>query len=170
LGIRAEIRAERAGDEDAIRRVHLDAFGGDFEARLVDLLRARGRAVTSLVAVEDGTLAGHIVFSPVTIDGRDTCRALGLAPIGVLRRFQRRGIGSRLIREGLNQCSGTGHELVVLVGAPAYYTRFGFQRAKQFGLDNEYGVDEEFMALELRAGALEGIRGLVRYAREFAEV
>ena len=84
-----EIRDERSGDEDAIRRVHLDAFGGDLEARLVDLLRARGRAVASLVAIEEDTLAGHVLFSPVTIDGSDPCRALGLAPVGVLQKFQR---------------------------------------------------------------------------------
>ena len=165
-----EIREERSGDEEAIRRVHVDAFGGDVEARLVDLLRARARAVTSLVAIENDELVGHVLFSRVTIDGSDACRALGLAPIGVLRSVQGRGIGSTLIRDGLKRCSGDGYELVVLVGAPAYYGRFGFQRAKPFGLDNEYGVDEEFMVLELRAGSLKGIRGLVRYAPEVAEV
>jgi putative acetyltransferase len=126
--------------------------------------------VASLVAIDDDTLAGHVLFSRVTIDGCDSCRALGLAPVGVLQRLQRRGIGSSLIREGLTQCSSGGYDLVVLVGAPAYYGRFGFQRAKPFGLDNEYGVDEEFMVLELRRGSLKGARGLVRYAPEFAEV
>jgi putative acetyltransferase len=58
----------------------------------------------------------------------------------------------------------------VLVGAPAYYARFGFQPAKPHGLDNEYGADEEFMVLELRKGSLAAITGLVRYAPEFAEL
>ena len=158
------------GDEAAIRRVHLDAFGGNVEARLVDLLRDHGRVVRSLVAVEDAGVIGHVAFSAVTIGETDTQRALALGPVGVLPQFQRSGIGSSLIREGLSRCGRDGYNLVVLVGAPAYYTRFGFQRAKQFGLDNEYGVDAEFMVLELRAGSLETIRGLVRYAPEFSEV
>jgi putative acetyltransferase len=75
-----------------------------------------------------------------------------------------------LIGEGLERCARAGYDLVVLVGAPAYYTRFGFHAAKPHGLDNEYGVNEEFMVLELRERSLERARGLVRYAPEFAEV
>jgi putative acetyltransferase len=165
-----EIREERPGDEDAIRRVHLEAFGGDVEARLVDLLRERGKGIASLVAEEDGHIVGHILFSPVTIDGTSNCRAVGLAPVGVLPVHQRHGIGSRLIREGLSRCADAAYDLVVLVGAPVYYGRFGFHAAKPHGLDNEYGVGEEFMVLELRKGSLEPARGLVRYAPEFAEL
>ena len=116
------------------------------------------------------TIVGHVLLSQVTIDGNPAVRALGLAPVAVLPRFQRNGIGSRLIIEALKICGRDGHELVVLVGEPRYYARFGFRPAKTFGLDNEYGVTDEFMALELRAGCLDGIRGLVRYAPEFAEV
>ena len=165
-----EIRDERASDEDAIRRVHLEAFGGDLEARLVDLLRERGKTIDSLVAVEAGDVVGHVLFSPVTIDGAESARALGLAPVGVLPANQRAGVGTTLIREGLSRCARAGYDLVVLVGAPAYYTRFGFHAAKPHGLDNEYGVSEEFMVLELRERSLERARGLVRYAPEFAEV
>ena len=165
-----EIRDERAGDEDAIRRVHLDAFGGDLEARLVDLLRERRKGVVSLVAVESGDVVGHILFSPVTIDGAESARALGLAPVGVRPANQRAGVGAALIREGLNRSATAGYDFVVLVGAPAYYTRFGFHAAKPHGLDNEYGVNDEFMVLELRERSLERVSGLVRYAPEFAEV
>lgn len=165
-----EIREERAGDRDAIRRVHLGAFGGDTEVRLVDLLRVRGKVVVSLVAVEASEVVGHVLFSSVTIDGAGHARSLGLAPVGVLPAFQGGGIGSSLIREGLSRCSGAGYDLVVLVGDPRYYARFGFQSAKRYGLDNEYGVNEEFMVLELQNGALNRTQGLVRYAPEFAEV
>jgi putative acetyltransferase len=165
-----EIREERAGDEEAIRRVHRAAFAGDGEVRLVDLLRERGKAIVSLVAVEAGYVVGHVLFSPVTIDGAESTRALGLAPVGVLPANQRAGIGTALIGEGLERCVRAGYDLVVLVGAPAYYTRFGFHAAKPHGLDNEYGVNEEFMVLELRERSLERARGLVRYAPEFAEV
>ena len=164
-----EIRDERAGDEDAIRRVHREAFGGHMEARLVDLLRDRGKAIVSLVAVEAGDVVGHVLFSPVNVDGPEAARALGLAPVGVLPAFQGCGIGSSLIREGLSRCVSASYDFVVLVGAPAYYARFGFQAGRPLGLDNEYGVNDEFMVLELRKGTLGGVRGLVRYAREFAE-
>jgi putative acetyltransferase len=158
------------GDVDAIRRLHREAFGGDFEVRLVDLLRARGKAIVSLVAVEAGAVVGHVLFSPVTVDRAEAARVLGLAPVGVLPAFQGRGIGSSLIREGLSRSVRASYDLVVLVGAPAYYARFGFQSATPLGLKNEYGVNDEFMVLELRKGTLEGVRGLVRYAGEFAEV
>jgi putative acetyltransferase len=165
-----EIREECAGDEAAIRRVHREAFGGDAEGRLVDLLRERGKAVVSLVALEAGHVIGHVVFSPVTIAEAGDARALGLGPVGVLPRCQRRGIGSDLIREALHRCICAGYDLVVLVGAPQYYARFGFERARLHGLDNEYGVDEEFMVLELRKGSLERASGLVRYVPEFGEL
>ncbi len=165
-----EIREERPGDQEAIRRVHRDAFGGDLEARLVDLLRERGKAVTSLVADDHGQIVGHILFSEVTIDAASGCRALGLAPLGVLPANQHQGVGSSLVREGLTRCTDAGHDVVVLVGAPAYYARFGFHAAKARGLDNEYGVNDEFMVLELRTASLDRVRGLVRYAPEFAEV
>ena len=160
-----EIREEREGDCEAIRRVHRDAFGGDVEVRLVDLLRARGKAVVSLVAVDASDVVGHILFSPVTIDEAAKARPLGLAPLGVLPPFQRSGIGSSLIREGLTRCAHAGYDLVVLVGEPGYYARFGFQAAERCGLGNEYGVKDEFMVLELRKGSLDGVRGLVNTRR-----
>ena len=165
-----EIREEREGDREGIRQVHLGAFEGDVEMRLVDLLRARGKGVVSLVAVENAEVVGHVLFSQVTIDGCSDARALGLAPVGVLPALQRNGIGTRLIHEGLSWCAAAGHDIVVLIGEPRYYARFGFQSAKPCGLDNEYGVSEEFMVLELEKGALDRTKGLVRYAPEFAEV
>ena len=165
-----EIREEREGDKDAIRRVHLDAFRGDREARLVELLRDRGNAIASLVAVSDGDVVGHVMFSPMTIETADGVRGIGLAPVGVLPPHQRQGIGSSLIREGVLGCTRSGFDLVFLVGDPRYYSRFGFRRAKAYGFDNEYGVDEEFMVLELQHGALTRAGGLVRYLPEFAEV
>jgi putative acetyltransferase len=168
------IRDERPQDADGIHRIHVEAFGGDVEARLVDLLRAAGRSVVSLVAQDPqnpDSLAGHILFSPVTIDGVPPgFRALGLAPVGVTTDCQRQGIGSRLIREGLERCTRDGYDAVVVLGDPQYYSRFGFERASRYGLANEYGVDEEFMVLRLREGALKNDGGTVRYAPEFRSV
>jgi putative acetyltransferase len=165
-----EIRDEREGDQEAIRRVHLEAFGGDLEARLVELLRDRGNAIASLVAVRDGDVVGHVMFSLMTIERADGVRGVGLAPVGVLPPHQRHGIGSSLVREGVLRCTRSGFDLVFLLGDPRYYSRFGFMHAKAYGFGNEYGVDEEFMVLELQQGALTRAGGLVRYPPEFAEV
>ena len=166
-----EIRAEAPEHIPAIRRVNERAFGGrPNEARLVDLLRAAGKAVISLVAVSAGDVVGHVLFSPVTLDppqaGFD---GAGLAPAAVAPEFQRQGIGSKLIRSGLEKCKQAGYSVAVVLGDPRYYSRFGFARAGDYGLGNDYNADEHFMALELKEGALRGITGVVKYAAEFNE-
>jgi putative acetyltransferase len=91
----------------------------------------------------------------------------GLAPVAVLPEHQGRGIGSRLVRDGLEACRGAGYGAAVVLGEPGYYSRFGFERASAKGLGNEYGADEHFMAVELADGALGGAGGTVRYRKEF---
>jgi putative acetyltransferase len=163
------VRIEQPHDVAAIRRVHAAAFPSEAEARLVDSLRAGGRLVVSCVALNDGDIVGHLAFSPVEIDcGSQSTAGLGLAPIAVLPACQRKGIGSRLIAEGLAVCAQRKCGFVVVLGEPAYYRRFGFVRARDRGLDNEYGVEEEFMVLELQPRAIPAAGGLVRYAPEFA--
>lgn len=163
-------RDERPDDIAAIRQVHLEAFGGDIEARIVDLLRARDKMTISLVTILGGEIVAHIAFSPVTFVGAPVgFRALGLGPVGVRPKSQARGLGSALVREGLRRCQDEGYDAVVVLGGPKYYGRFGFEAAHTFGLENEWGVGDEFMVLTLRDGALQGVRGLVRYTPEFSE-
>jgi len=115
-------------------------------------------------------VVGHILFSGVTIANAPLAfSGVGLAPVAVLPQFQRRGIGSKLIRDGLEQCRQAGYDAVVLIGYPVYYSRFGFMRASDFGLQNEYGVVDEFMVLPLRDGGLKGVSGMVKYLPEFRE-
>lgn len=95
---------------------------------------------------------------------------VALAPVGVLPEHQNRGIGTRLIEEGLAACREADYDAAVLVGEPGYYSRFGFERAGDYGLGNEFGVDEHFMVAQLKAGALGGAGGTVRYRPEFREV
>jgi putative acetyltransferase len=148
--------------------VHLSAFPTDEEARLVGALRGHGKAEVSLVALLGKRVVGHALFSPVSIDAPGSpARGVGLAPVAVRPEYQGRGIGAELIRAGLGECRRRGFDFVVVLGEPRYYRRFGFERAASAGLSNEYGVDEEFMALALRPGALRGQRGLVRYGPEF---
>jgi putative acetyltransferase len=115
---------------------------------------------------------GYVLFSPATIEvpGR-AIPALGLAPLAVTPTMQRRGIGSQLMRAGIEQCRKLGHERVVVVGHPEYYRRFDFVRANKYGLRCEYDVPvENFMALELKTGAFANCAGLVKYAPEFRTV
>ena len=167
------IRSEKGTDVPAIRNVHSQAFESDLEARLVDMLRDADRVVLSLVAIVGDRIVGHVLFSPVTVEphpGESGWAAL--APIGVLPGHQGRGIGSRLVREGLAGCRAKGCDAVVLLGAPAYYSRFGFVRAGNFGLTSEFGAGPEFQAVDLTGESLsKGTRRrLVSFAPEFKEV
>jgi putative acetyltransferase len=159
------IRRE-AGDAPAIRRVHEAAFLRAKEADIVEGLVAARAVSLSLVAVQGSDVVGHILFSPVTIDNVQV-RAVGLAPMAILPAYQRQGIGSALVRAALDELRRVGHDAVVVLGHPAYYPRFGFRRASEFGLRWESDCpDEAFMALELQPGALAGRSGVVRYRPE----
>lgn len=160
-------RPERAADVAAIRAILESAFPSSAEARLVDALRASGKLAVSMIAADASGPVGHIAFSPVTVG---EAAGLGLAPMAVLPAHQNKGVGALLVREGLASCTQLGCGFVVVLGEPEYYGRFGFARASNYGLDNEYGVDEAFMALELKPGSLPPEGGLVRYAPEFALV
>jgi putative acetyltransferase len=165
-----KIRSERAEDVAAIRVVNERAFGHQTEARLVATLRKANKATVSLVAEQDGQVVGHILFSPVTVsDAPAEIRCLGLAPMSVLPEFQNMGIGSQLVRDGVAACQEAGYDIIVVLGRVDYYPRFGFARAKDFGLGNEYEAADAFMVLELREGALKRISGLVKFAPEFHE-
>jgi putative acetyltransferase len=161
------VRPERAADVAAVRAIHIAAFPTDAEARLVDTLREAGQALVSLVAEREGAILGHVLFSPATLDPPGFPGA-GLAPIAVHPAWQRKGIGGRLVREGLALCRAKGFASVVVLGDPDCYGRFGFRRASARGLSNEYGADEAFGVVELLAGALPGGPALVRYRPEFA--
>ena len=151
---------------EQVREIVRAAFPSDAECKLVDALRANNKATISLVAVQDDQVLGHILFSPVSITPSSAAKGVGLAPLAVHPAFQKLGIGSRLIREGLRLCKELGYDYCVVLGAPDYYQRFGFETANKYGIENEYGVDEEFMLT--RFSEHEVVQGLVTYASEFA--
>jgi len=164
-----QIRAEKTPDAPGIRAVHLAAFAPRAnEADLVDALRRSGQATVSLVAINEGRLVGHVLFSPLTLaPAVPNLRGLGLAPLAVLPEFQRQTIGSQLALRGMEVCRAAGFDFLVLLGDPHYYGRFGFRPASQFQLGNEYGASAEFMAAELHPGALAGVAGLAQFRPEF---
>ena len=162
------IRREVPADYEEIRGLLMEAFGQPHESLLVDDLRNAGKAVISLVALIDGRVAGHILFSEVSID--PSCpgwKGLGLAPLAVSPPFQGKGVGTELVQSGIEACRREGWTSLFVLGERAYYSRFGFVPAGRFGLDNLYGADDAFMAMEILPGALSEKNGTVTYQREF---
>ena len=160
-----KIRNEETGDIEQVRAIVRAAFPTDAESRLVDALRANGKATISLVAVDGDHVLGHILFSPVTTTPPSDAKGIGLAPVSVRPDAQSQGIGSKLIREGLRLADELGFDYCVVLGGPKYYQRFGFEKASNFDMRNEYGVDDEFMIIRFSE---RGAAGLVQYAFEFA--
>ena len=147
-----KIRAEGAGDIAGIRAVHVAAFADEpysqqTEHLIVDELRAAGALRVSLVAECEARVVGHIAFSPVMIDGVDL-RWYALGPVGVLPPMQRQGIGSRLVRAGLDHLRRFGAEGCVLVGESAYYERFGFRQCDELTMDGFPGEVQLCLALQ----------------------
>src|SRR5688572_1456955 len=131
------IRPETIDDISAIHALNATAFARDgvpgLEAKLVDALRVRKAVTLSWVAVEEGAIVGHVLYSPVTFAWSDASfEAVVLGPVVVLPEYQKRGIGSPLIEESLEALRGEGHPAVFLVGHPTYYPRFGFVPAARF--------------------------------------
>ena len=168
------VRPEKAEDIGAIRKLNKKAFKGNDESKLIDAIRGSDGFIPglSLAAEKDGKIVGHILFSPVKIKGpAGAAPALALAPMAVLPAFQNQGIGTELVKRGLEECRKLGHKIVVVVGHAGYYPRFGFVKAGEKGLQLPFEAPEEiFMALELVPGALDEVKGTVEYPPAFHAV
>lgn len=164
-----KIRPERPEEFDRIGVLIKTAFdtakvANGKEAEFVDRLRRSGHYRPELALVgedENGTLLGHVMLTGSFVaDGKARCPVLLLAPLAVVLAARRRGLGAELVREALRRAAELGDAAVLLVGDPAYYGRFGFRPASEFGIRPTQSIpDEKVMALELRPGALAGVRG-----------
>ena len=164
------IRPETSADRDAIRRVNELAFPGREEADLVDALRGSEAWLPefSLVAEDDGGIVGHALFSVVALDSGPELLSLG--PMAVLPDRQRAGIGTKLVRRGLELAKGTDYPLVVVLGHPGFYPRFGFLAARPQGIETPYEApDEAWMVLPLPSYERQ-VRGTVRYPPAWGSV
>ncbi len=165
------IRPERPDDIPAIFEVNFQAFAHYDEANLVNALREANifNPELSLVAVCGEKIIGHIMFPPVTIESPLVATpAVALAPLVVHPDYQCLGVGSALIEEGLDACRRFGHRIVIVVGHPGYYPRYGFRSAREHGIVAPFIVaDDVFMVLGLDPGALVGIQGTVHYPEAF---
>ena len=159
------VRTETPADFAAIRVVEEVAFGQPAEAQLVDDLRAAGDSVFSLVAVDDGTVIGHTIFSRL----QAPFPALALGPVAVLPERQRTGVGSRLIREGIARSEAAGWHGIFVLGDPAFYRRFGFDVGKASGFISPY-AGPHLMALPLGRNELPTSTGSIQHAPAFAKL
>ncbi len=160
-----EIREEQARDEAGVRRVNTEAFGQPGEAAIVDALREHCSDRLSLVALDGDDVVGHILFTPATLE---QVEGVGLAPMAVQPSRQRDGIGSKLVRRGLDELRERGCPFVIVLGHPEYYPRFGFERASARGIRCKWEApDEAFMILVFDEAVMAGISGLAHYRSEF---
>lgn len=169
-----QIRYEGPGDVDRVRELITMAFGGPDEARLVDAIRAPALdQILSLVATENESVVGHIMFSPVRIEGESGLIAtgMGLAPLAVHPSFQQRGIGSALVREGLHRLDELHCPFVVVVGHPTFYPRFGFVPASRFAVRSQFKEipDDVFMIRRLPGATFELYKGTAYYLPAFTD-
>lgn len=171
------IRAEKRDDYNKIEKVIKSAFGAenkpdDFnEWVLVGKIRENASYIKelSLVAEIEEEIVGHAMFSLATIENEQVIQnTLALAPVSVDKKFQRKGIGSKLISEGIKIAEDLGYESIIVMGDPEYYTRFGFEKASKWtiGIDEAYDSDYLFV-LELRPGALNSVYGIIKYSKPF---
>ncbi len=163
-----EIREEQAADIDGVREVNRQAFDQEQEGRIVDAIRDAGAVALALVAVSDGAVVGHILFSPLTV-GTEAGAALG--PMAVRPAYQRQGIGSQLVVHGLERLREQRCPFVVVIGHPEFYPRFGFAPAAALGLTCDWEVPAEaFMVNILNAAMGDRLRGRAQYRAEFSTI
>jgi putative acetyltransferase len=166
------LRAEEPADRDAIAAVTAAAFGKQREARMVDAIRSSDAFVPelSLVAELAGEIVGHLMLSYVGLEG-SARRVLELCPMSIEPERQRRGIGSAFVHKALRRAENRSEPLVLVLGHPTYYPRFGFRPASELGITPpEPSIpDEAFMAIALRA-CEPALRGRVVFPPAFSAV
>lgn len=164
------VKLEKPADIPSVHNINEQAFEQPAEADIVDKLRVKCPEALSLVAVDNGRVVGHVLFTPATVESETaTIVGMGLAPMAVLPERQRAGIGSALVERGLEILHERGCPFVIVLGHPEYYPRFGFEPASRYGLKCQWeGVpDEAFMVMIFDEQALKGVSGVARYRDEF---
>ena len=165
------IRHEKPEDVPFVSSVLSQAFKRGSEAKLAEKLRRACREHLSLVAEDNGTIVGHIMFTPVHIRNDRLVKGMGLAPMAVIPARQRCGIGSLLVKAGLHILQEKGCPFIIVLGHPDYYPRFGFQPASRFKIRSQWdGVpDEAFMILVMDDKVMQDVSGVATFRSEFNE-
>jgi putative acetyltransferase len=166
------IRTESPGDFEEVYKLNYAAFGNrEDEAQLVERIRKSEEFVPelSIVAEIDKEIVGHLLLSKALVESDEkSSTVIVLAPVAVKPGSQKQGIGSKLIEEGLSRCKDLGYKIILLIGHPSYYPRFGFKPARKHGLKlNQFNVpDEVFMVYEVE-DELQKIKGELKYPKAF---
>ena len=171
LGYNTTVRAETPADHDAIAALTRKAFNGEQEVQLIERLRATCPSRIALVAEQHGSIVGYILFSAATLNSAPNTKLMALAPMAVSQVLQHQGIGSALVRAGLEQCYRQGIAAVAVLGHPAYYPRFGFEPASRYQITSPWPVpDAAYMVLPLHADELKQKSGTVCYHSAFDQL
>ena len=161
------IRLEESADWPALYSIYSAAFGQLAEADLVRDMHDDGDLILSLIAYDDKP-AGHIAYSRLILLGTPSIKAAVLAPLAVTPSFQKQGIGAALVQDGLKRLTEKDYDLVLVLGEPHYYGRFGFDPKLAEKLKTPYdGPYLQGLALSDRG---KGAHGPVSYAQAFAEL
>ncbi|MFJ6934923.1 methyltransferase domain-containing protein [Streptomyces sp. NPDC101132] len=166
-GTRWRVRPERAEDRAAVHAVHAAAFETPMEADLVDALREDGAWLPGLSYVAeapDGSVAAHALLTRCHVDG---VPALALAPVASLPGSQRQGAGSAVVTALLDAARAAGEPLVLVLGHPGYYPRFGFVRASRYGIRAPFDVPDEYLMALVLDGSAAVPAGTLAYAGPF---
>ncbi len=159
-------------DEAVVRKLLMAAFPSDIESRLVHKLRHCGALVLEQVAVQEtGDVVGHVAYSRVTpaaIGSGQGLQVCCLAPVSVRPENQHTGVGSALITASLQTLKNLGEDLVLVLGPPTYYPRFGFDPVLARKVQAPYAGDA-FMALALTAAGTDDLPIEVAFATPFEE-
>jgi predicted N-acetyltransferase YhbS len=173
--IRQERPEEYSKTEEMTKQAFLhEEYSDKKEHLLVNNIRKSDAFIPelSLVAINHSNeLVGHILLSKITIVDQDkVADSLALAPVSVAPSFQKKGIGSQLIRAALQKAKEIGYQSVIVLGHKDYYPKFGFKQAAIWNIKPPFEVpDEVFMALELTEHSLRNVQGVVHYSKTFSE-
>ncbi|RCJ18921.1 GCN5 family acetyltransferase [Nostoc minutum NIES-26] len=167
-----DIRCESLPDYPAIAEVNKLAFGQENEAKLVDKIRRSDRYIPelSLVAKIGNVVVDHILFSYIDLVNEEKLQVIGLAPLAVRPQFQRQGIGSALVEAGLKIADVTGEAIVIVLGHPHFYTRFGFQSSIVYRIESLFPVPEDVFMVKPLQNYQQKYMGKVVYPPAFDEV
>lgn len=172
------IRQETTLDYSAVEHVIQKAFeqveiSDQTEHQMVKRLRKTESFIPelSLVAEQENQIIGHILLSKIkVVDENEIHNALALAPVSVLPKFQRQGIGSKLIIESHRVAKSLAHKTIILIGHEKYYPRFGYKKCSQYNISFPFKVpDDNCMVIELQKDALNKVKGMVQYPSAFFE-
>lgn len=166
------IRSEIPSDYPAIAQVNKLAFGREEEAQLVEKIRNSQYYIPELTLISEvnDSVVGHVMFSYINLVSEETFQVLGLAPLAVHPDFQKQGIGSALINAGLNKANELGETLIVVLGHPEFYSRFGFKPSIDFRIKSPFTVPEDVFMVKALANYHPRYRGNIIYPASFQNI